>query len=95
MFFFGETRMVSAAEQFQTAENLLAENKLEELFGFFRMLKEIKEIAPFCHYRRVQIFNIACEPETAYNLYYQALDAMPDIFSNLLQIGRASCRERV
>jgi len=42
-----------------------------------------KEIAPFCYFYLALISNATGDPEAAYNLYYNAFEAMPNLAASL------------
>jgi len=71
-------------EKFREAEKMMNENRLDEALKLFLELEKHGEFAPFCWYFIARISNMIGEPETAYNLYYQALETMPGIAGNLL-----------
>ncbi|WP_188399478.1 class I SAM-dependent methyltransferase [Sporomusa sp. GT1] len=69
-------------EKFNRATALMNENKLEEAAEIFLSLN-MTELAPFCYYRLAQISNMTGDPEVAYNLYYKAFTAKPDLAATL------------
>jgi len=71
-------------DQFHAATKLIGENRLGEALKHFLELEKNPEFAPFCHYRIAQISNMIGEPGEAYELYYRALTAMPNITSRML-----------
>jgi len=82
--------MKSPIEQFNDALKLMQANELEEAFDIFLELEKYRELTPFCYYRIAQISNMIGDPEAAYDLYYKAFDAMPDIASTLLPTDHSS-----
>jgi len=77
--------MNDLTEKYQKAMELLAANRLEESADILLKLQKVKSMAPFCQYRLAAISNITGDPETAYNLYYKAFRAKPDIAKYLFQ----------
>jgi len=75
--------MTNPAEQFSKASNLMYDGNLEESLGMFLEMQGNPGLAPFCYYRIAQISNMIGEPEEAYELYYKAFTAMPDIASKM------------
>jgi len=75
--------MKNPAEQFSKASNLMYEGKLEKALGMFLEMEGNPGLAPFCYYRIAQISNMIGEPEEAYDLYYKAFTAMPNITSRM------------
>jgi len=76
--------MRDPANRYNDAVKLVAQDRLDEALEEFMGLRRIKELAPLCDYNIAQISNRIGEPETAYDLYYKAFTAMPDIASKLL-----------
>ncbi|MCL2663673.1 MAG: methyltransferase domain-containing protein [Oscillospiraceae bacterium] len=77
-------------EQFNDATALMTVGRLEEALESFLELEENPEFAPFCYYRIAQISNMIGEPEEAYELYYKAFTAMPNIASRMLSEDHTS-----
>jgi 2-polyprenyl-3-methyl-5-hydroxy-6-metoxy-1,4-benzoquinol methylase len=67
------------------ATNLLDSGRLEEALGTFLELENNPEFAPFCYYRIAQISNMIGEPDEAFELYYKAFNAMPNITSRMFK----------
>ena len=83
--------MRNLGDLFNEATKLMADNRLEEaLEAFFKLEKDVG-LSPFCHYRIAQISNMIDDPEIAYELYYRAFAAKPDIASWLLPDEHSSC----
>jgi 2-polyprenyl-3-methyl-5-hydroxy-6-metoxy-1,4-benzoquinol methylase len=76
--------MSGLLERFNAATGLIDENRLEEALAAFLELEKTPEIAPYCYFRIAQISNMIGEAEQAYELYYRALEEMPNIASRLL-----------
>ena len=76
--------MNDPVEQFNKAMELMERGRLDEALGIFLELEKNKKIAPFCYYRIAQISNITGDPEAAWDLYYKAFTAMPDIASKIV-----------
>jgi 2-polyprenyl-3-methyl-5-hydroxy-6-metoxy-1,4-benzoquinol methylase len=71
--------MQNPVEQFNEASELMRRGRLDDALERFFELEKNGELAPFCHYRIAQISNMVGDPETAYDMYYKALEAKPDI----------------
>ncbi|MCL2628963.1 MAG: methyltransferase domain-containing protein [Oscillospiraceae bacterium] len=82
--------MKNPVEKFNEATTLLNEGKLEEALELFLKLEQYTEISPFCNYCIAKISNMIGEPEAAYDLYYKAFTAMPNITSKMLGEGHTS-----
>jgi 2-polyprenyl-3-methyl-5-hydroxy-6-metoxy-1,4-benzoquinol methylase len=59
------------------------ENKLEQALGRFLELESNPDVSPLCHYFIARITNMIGEPEEAYELYYKAFEAMPNLTSKI------------
>jgi len=82
--------MGDPAKQFREAEDMMLQNKLDEALEIFISLEKHKALAPLCNYRVAEISNMIGEPEAAYDLYYKAFTAMPNIASKLLPSEHSS-----
>jgi len=82
--------MQNAADLFNKASDLMEKEKLEEALNIFLELETNKNFAPFCYYRIAQISNMIGEPEEAYDLYYKAFNAMPNLAANILPESHSS-----
>ncbi|MDR2599224.1 MAG: class I SAM-dependent methyltransferase [Oscillospiraceae bacterium] len=76
--------MQNLFEQFNRTTELIENECLEEALEILLNLKMYTEMAPFCYYRIAQISNMIGEPDEAYDLFYKALELMPDIASKVL-----------
>ena len=76
--------MSNPVEKFHEAVGLIDNKKLDEALGIFLELEINDNLAPFCYYNIARISNMIGEPEEAYELYYKALNAKPDIASQIL-----------
>jgi len=82
--------MQNPVEQFNKATALMDEGKHEEALELFLKLEQHPELSPFCNYCIAKISNMIGEPQVAYDLYYKAFTAMPDIASKMLAEGHTS-----
>jgi len=76
--------MQNPIDRFNDATDKIKSGRLDEALEVFLQLEKHKELAPLCHYRIAQISNMTGDPEVAYDLYYSAFTAMPDIASKIL-----------
>ena len=71
-------------ELFHKADELMNADKLEQAAEIYIELKNTqKPLEAFCDYRLAAISNHTGDPLAAYDLYYSAFSARPDIASNL------------
>ena len=77
-------------DKFSVATVKMNEGNTEEALDIFLELEKHPEMAPFCYYRIAQISNMIGEPEEAYDLYYKALNAMPNITASLFREDHTS-----
>ena len=82
--------MQKIAEQFHSAVGLLDAGKLEEALEIFLELENHKAVAPLCYYNIARISNMIGEPEEAYDLYYKAFSAIPNIAASILPATHSS-----
>ena len=82
--------MTHPVDQFTKALELMREEKLDEALGEFLELRDYESLAPFCFFNIAKISNMIGEPEEAYELYYKALAAKPDIASQILNADHSS-----
>ncbi|MDR2571254.1 MAG: class I SAM-dependent methyltransferase [Oscillospiraceae bacterium] len=75
--------MSNYLDEFNAADRLMNDGRLEEALNEYFALEKNREIAPFCYFRIAQISNMIGEPEEAYDLYYKAFTAMPNIASRM------------
>jgi SAM-dependent methyltransferase len=75
--------MKNPISEFDRAEDLRRNGKYEEAAAIYFSLKNVGDLRAFCYYRLAQIYNIARDPVTAYDLYYKAFAARPDIAKQL------------
>jgi len=71
--------MVEHVKKYNEAVKLFNENRIDEAVEILIELQKIKEVAPLCHYRLAGISNVTGDPEAAYNLYYSAFKALPNL----------------
>jgi len=76
--------MSTSIEKLNQAIILISEKKLEEALSELLLLDKYEQLAPFCYYYIALIMNMIGEPKEAYELYYKALNAKPDIASKVL-----------
>ena len=82
--------MSNPAKLFGEATDLMNNGILDKALEMFLKLEKNPELAPYCNYCVAKISNIIGDPETAYDLYYKAFTAMPDITSRMLNEGHSS-----
>jgi 2-polyprenyl-3-methyl-5-hydroxy-6-metoxy-1,4-benzoquinol methylase len=82
--------MQNIMDRFNNAEALLNADKLEDALEIYLELEKNPVFTPFCYYRIAQISNFIGEPEEAYELYYKAFTAKPDIAARILPIDHTS-----
>ena len=75
--------MLSPEERFAEATKLIAYNRLEDALDLFVELEKFDKMSSPCRYRIAQISNMIGDPDTAYDLYYKAFTATPNIMSIL------------
>lgn len=75
--------MSNLTELFSEAVAWMGENRLEDAIERFLELEKNPQVSPLCHYFIARISNMIGEPEEAYDLYYKAFEAMPDIASKI------------
>jgi len=69
-----------AIEDFQRADALMDQGAYVEAMEIYSNLAQgQKQFAPFCLYRLAAIMNIVGDPLKAYDLYYKAFSAKPDL----------------
>lgn len=81
--------MSKIIDEFHRASALMNDNQLDEAAELFLALIKT-ELEPFCYYRLAQISNMMNDPEVAYNLYYKAFGAKPDLAANLYNKDHSS-----
>ncbi|MCL2078862.1 MAG: glycosyltransferase [Oscillospiraceae bacterium] len=79
----GGSAMQNPVEQFNKAVELVREGSYEQALEILLSLEKNKELMPFCHYQIARISNMTGDPQTAYDLYYSAFNAKPDIMAAL------------
>ena len=82
---------MTPVEELNRAETLMNENVYDEAVVIYLGLRQrYKEFAPFCNYRIAAISNNTGDPLTAYDLYYKAFSAKPDLAAILYGSGHSS-----
>jgi len=75
---------MTIAEDFGRAEGLMASGAYVEAAElYYQIAQEQRQIAPLCLYRLAAMMNNTGEPMKAYDLYYKAFAARPDLASSL------------
>jgi len=82
--------MSNQVEKFNEAVNLVNAEKLEEALELLLELVNNDNLAPFCYYNIARVSNMLGEPEEAYELYYKALTAKPDLAAQILPADHSS-----
>lgn len=80
---------MNIVEEFNKASAMINENKLDEATDIFLSLEKT-ELAPFCYFRLAQIANMVGDPEVAYDLYYKAFSARPNLAATLYNQDHSS-----
>ncbi|MCL2204081.1 MAG: class I SAM-dependent methyltransferase [Defluviitaleaceae bacterium] len=70
-------------EQFTQAQSLMAQKDYGAAAEIFVELQIYPAVAPFCYYQLATISNATGDPLTAYDLYYKALETMPNLAGQL------------
>jgi SAM-dependent methyltransferase len=70
---------MTPAEELNKADDLFGNNKFDEAAKIYAKHRSQPLFAPFCNYRLASISNVTGDPLTAYNLYYEAFQAKPDL----------------
>ena len=75
--------MAATVERFNKATSLMAEGNYEAAAKQFIVLQKTKEFSALCRWQLARLSNFTGDPETAYNLYYKALQEKPDLAKQL------------
>jgi 2-polyprenyl-3-methyl-5-hydroxy-6-metoxy-1,4-benzoquinol methylase len=82
---------MTAIEDFQRADALKDQGAYAEAAEiYFRLSQEQKQLAPLCLYRMAAIMNNTGDPMKAYDLYYKAFFAKPDLAASLYDDSHSS-----
>ena len=71
--------MQNIGEIYGQGITLMNQGKFERAAEKFLKLEKIKEVSSACYYQLANISNMTGDPETAYNLYYKALEEQPNL----------------
>ena len=82
---------MTPVEEFDKAETLFNQSDYSKAAEIYiKLSKTQPESAPFCYYRLAAISNCTGDPVAAYDLYYDAFTAKPDIASGLFNDKHSS-----